>query len=58
MAANLVSERPIDARTWSREEKGDPGSFEFEGYSYKKLRVIQIEVDRFWRKWSQLARPN
>lgn len=75
MAANLVNERPIDARTQSREDcvdyispnslllgrtrpKGDLGSFEFEGYPYKRLRVIQTEVNRFWRKWSQLAGPN
>ncbi|XP_059192192.1 uncharacterized protein LOC131974080 [Centropristis striata] len=37
---------------------GDPGTFDFEGYSYKRLRAIQTEVDRFWRKWSQLAGPN
>ncbi|KAJ7983844.1 hypothetical protein DPEC_G00370650 [Dallia pectoralis] len=75
MAANLANERPIDARTQSREDcieyispnslllgrtgpKGDLGSFEFEGYSYKRLRVIQAEVNWFWRKWSQLAGPN
>lgn len=75
MAANLVNERPIDARTQSREAcveyvspnhplmgggglRGDPGSFEFKGYTYKRLRIIQTEVDRFWRKWSQLAGPN
>lgn len=78
MAANLASERPIDARTQSREDcidyispnslllgrtsrrtgfNGDPGGFELEGY-YKRLRVIQTEVDWFWRKWSQLAGPN
>ena len=73
MAANLANERPIDARTQSREDcvdyispnslllgrtrpRGDLGSFEFEGYPYK--RAIQTEVDRFWRKWSQLAGPN
>ncbi len=38
--------------------RGDPGTFDFEGYSYKRLRTIQTEVDRFWRKWSQLAGPN
>lgn len=75
MAANLANERPIDARTQSREDcvdyispnalllgragpKGDPGSFNFEGYAYKRLRVIQAEVDKFWRKWSQFAGPN
>ncbi|KAI3361784.1 hypothetical protein L3Q82_002121 [Scortum barcoo] len=66
MAANLANERPIDARTQSREDcvdyispnslllgrsgpRGDLGSFEFEGYAYKRLRAIQTEVDRFWR---------
>lgn len=75
MASNLANERPIDARTQSREDcveyisanslllgrtgpSGDPGTFDFEGYSYKRLRAIQTEVDRFWRKWSQLAGPN
>ncbi|XP_067280641.1 uncharacterized protein [Pseudorasbora parva] len=75
MASNLANERPIDARTQSREDcveyispnslllgrtgpRGDPGTFDFEGYSYKRLRTIQTEVDRFWRKWSQLAGPN
>ena len=38
--------------------KGDPGDFEFEGYPYKRLRVIQSEVDKFWKKWCQLAGPN
>lgn len=75
MAANLANERPIDARTQSREDcveyispnslllgrtgpRGDLGSFDFDGYPYKRLRAIQTEVDRFWRKWSQLAGPN
>ncbi|XP_077453384.1 uncharacterized protein LOC144071828 isoform X1 [Stigmatopora argus] len=75
MAANLANERPIDARTQSREEcidyispntlllgrtgpEGDVGSFDFQGYPYKRLRAIQTEVDRFWKKWSQLAGPN
>lgn len=64
MASNLANERPIDARTQSREDcveyispnslllgrtgpRGDPGTFDFEGYSYKRLRTIQTEVDRF-----------
>ncbi|KAB5583862.1 hypothetical protein PHYPO_G00100610 [Pangasianodon hypophthalmus] len=38
--------------------KGDLGSFESESYPYKSLRVIQTEVNWFWRKWSQLAGPN
>ena len=39
-------------------QRGDLGGFKFEGYAYKRLRAIQKEVDRFWRKWSQLAGPN
>lgn len=75
MAANLANERPIDARTQSREycleyvtpnslllgranPKGDPGDFDFAGYPYKRLRVIQREINKFWVKWSQLAGPN
>jgi len=75
MASNLANERPIDARTQSREDcveyispnslllgrtgpRGDPGTFDFKNYPYRRLRIIQTEVDRFWRKWSQLAGPN
>ncbi|XP_063740377.1 uncharacterized protein LOC134864953 [Eleginops maclovinus] len=38
--------------------RGDPGDFQFEGYPYKRLRVIQSEVKKFWKKWCQLAGPN
>ena len=38
--------------------RGDPGDFQFEGYPYKRLRVIQSEVNKFWKKWCQLAGPN
>ncbi|KAJ8009689.1 hypothetical protein DPEC_G00094120 [Dallia pectoralis] len=31
--------------------RGDPGDFQFEGYPYKRLRVIPSEVNVFWRKW-------
>lgn len=75
MAANLANERPIDARTQSREDciwyispnslllgrtgpKGDTGDFTFGGYPHRRLQVIQAEVNRFWKKWSQLAGPN
>ncbi|KAI5613888.1 hypothetical protein C0J50_11251, partial [Silurus asotus] len=75
MAANLANERPIDARTQSRENciqyitpnslllgrassRGDPGDFDFAGYPYKRLRIIQGEITNFWEKWSQLAGPN
>lgn len=37
---------------------GDPGDFQFEGYPDKRLHVIQSEVNKFWKKWSQLADPN
>lgn len=43
-------------------EELDPGrsiqTFDFKGYPYRRLRFIQTEVDRFWRKWSQLVGPN
>ncbi|XP_032410348.1 uncharacterized protein LOC116714123 isoform X3 [Xiphophorus hellerii] len=75
MAANLANERPIDARTQSREDcisyitpnslllgrtdlKSDNCGFDFKSYPLKRLKFIQTEVDRFWRKWSQLAGPN
>lgn len=75
MAANLANERPIDARTQSREDciryispntlllgragpKGDSEGFMFEDYPYKRLRVIQGEVNKFWKRWCQLAGPN
>ncbi len=38
--------------------RGDIGDFDFAGYPYKRLRVIQGEVKKFWGKWSQLAGPN
>ncbi|KAJ8346500.1 hypothetical protein SKAU_G00279010 [Synaphobranchus kaupii] len=38
--------------------RGDSRGFEFSTYPYKRLRAIQVEVDRFWRQWSQLAGPN
>lgn len=38
--------------------EGDLRSFKFYEYSYKRLEIIQGEMDRFWRKWSQLAGPN
>lgn len=75
MAANLVNERPIDARIQSREDcvryvspnclllgraspKSDPATFNYENYTYKRLHTIQVEVNKFWKKWSQLAGPN
>lgn len=61
MASNLANERPVDARTQSREDcveyispnslllgragpRRDPRTFDFEEYSYKRLRAIQTEV--------------
>ncbi len=38
--------------------RGDIGDFDFAGYPYKRLRVIQGEIKKFWGKWSQLAGPN
>ncbi|XP_049335750.1 uncharacterized protein LOC125802274 [Astyanax mexicanus] len=38
--------------------RGDPGDFSFQGYPYKRLKAIQEEVNRFWKKWCQLAGPN
>lgn len=75
VAANLINERPIDARVQCREkcrqyvilntlllgrpsQSGDTMSFDFTNYSYKRLRAMQTEVNRFWRYWSQLAGPN
>lgn len=40
------------------EEIEDPGDFQYEGYPYKRLRIIQSEVNTFWRKWCQLAGQN
>lgn len=69
-----MNERPIDARTQSQEHcveyvspnslllghtgKRRDRSFDFEAYPYKRLRLIQEVVNKFWRKWCQLAGPN
>ncbi|XP_054634429.1 uncharacterized protein LOC129182392 [Dunckerocampus dactyliophorus] len=37
---------------------GDSKSFDFQGYPYKRLREIQVQVNEFWKAWSQLAGPN
>lgn len=37
--------------------KGDTRGFEYPTYPAVRLRAIQIEVDKFWRRWSQLAAP-
>ena len=37
---------------------GDPATFNYESYTYKRLQTIQAEVNKFWRKLSQMAGPN
>lgn len=37
---------------------GDSQGFEYPTYPVVRLRTIQIEVDKFWKRWSQLAGPN
>lgn len=39
-------------------QSGDFKTFDFSNYLYKRLRAMQAEVDKFWRRWSQLAGPN
>ncbi len=34
---------------------GDSRGFEYPIYPVVRLRAIQIEVDKFWKRWSQLA---
>ena len=36
---------------------GDSRGFEYPTYPVVRLRAIQIEVDKFWKRWSQLAGP-
>ncbi len=36
---------------------GDSRGFEYPIYPVVRLRAIQIEVDKFWKRWSQLAGP-
>lgn len=67
MAANLVNERPIDARAQCQEDSignispnslllgrtgtsGDQGNFQFQNLLYKRLRAIQEEVNKFWKR--------
>ncbi|XP_026082522.1 uncharacterized protein LOC113058643 [Carassius auratus] len=37
---------------------GDSRGFEYPTYPVVRLRTIQIEVNKFWKRWSQLAGPN
>ena len=39
-------------------QTGDIRTFDFEKYSYKRLREIQNQVNSFWKSWCQLAGPN
>lgn len=39
-------------------QSGDLKTFDFSSYPYKRLQVMQSEVAKFWRSWSQLAGPN
>lgn len=39
-------------------QSGDVMSCEFTKYPYKRLQVMQSEVTKFWKSWSQLAGPN
>lgn len=36
---------------------GDSRGFEYPTYPVVRLRAVQIEVDKFWKRWSQLAGP-
>ncbi len=36
---------------------GDTRGFEYPTYPVVRLRAIQIEVDKFWKRWIQLAGP-
>ena len=38
--------------------RGDTMGFEFPTYPFSRLRAVQVEVDKFWRRWSQLAGPH
>ena len=38
--------------------KGDAQGFDFPTYPFSRLRAVQLEVDKFWRRWSQLAGPH
>lgn len=37
---------------------GDTTGLDLETHSWRRLRAIQIGVDRFWAKWRELAGPN
>ena len=37
---------------------GDTNGMDIETRSWRRLRAVQAGVDKFWRKWSELAGPN
>lgn len=37
---------------------GDTGEIDLFTHPWRRLRAIQIGVDMFWKKWSELAGPN
>lgn len=39
-------------------QSGDVRTFDFTNYPYKRLQVMQAEVTKFLRSWSQLAGPH
>lgn len=39
-------------------QNGDFACFSFARYPYRRLQEIQVQVDGFWKAWSQLAGPN
>ena len=38
--------------------RGDTQGFDFPSYPFSRLRAVQVEVDKFWQRWSQLAGPH
>ncbi|XP_065152486.1 uncharacterized protein [Paramisgurnus dabryanus] len=38
--------------------EGDTSGLDLETHPWRRLRAIQIGVDRFWKKWRELAGPN
>lgn len=38
--------------------RGDIQGFEFPAYPFSQLRAVRVGVDKFWRRWSQLAGPH
>lgn len=38
--------------------EGDPLGFDFPSYPFCRLQAVQREVNKFWKRWSQLAGPH